>query len=266
MSKIVFASDFHLGMNALTSSEEREKAIVRWIDEVAMNADEIFLLGDTFDFWYEYGSVIPKGYTRFLGALARLADTGKPIHMFTGNHDMWIFKYFTKEFGIPIYRQPEVFERQGKKLLIGHGDGLGPGDYTYKFIKKVFNNPVCIYLFHWIHPSLGMGIANKWSKSSRQGHGDIYTFTGPEKEYLLQFCEAESQLDPSIDFYIFGHRHLPIDFTLFNGRSKYINTGDWLAFQSYATLENGKMKIDFFEKDQFSVVRNDEGTWKDKLK
>lgn len=261
MSKIVFASDFHLGQKGLLSSADREKAIVKWIDEVAMEADEVFLLGDTFDFWYEYKSVIPKGFTRFLGALAELADTGKPIHMFTGNHDMWIFKYFTLEFGIPIYRQPTLFERQGKKLIIGHGDGLGPGDFTYKIIKKIFNNPICIHLFHWLHPSIGMSIANAWSTGSRNSHNDIYKFLGPEKEYLLQHCESESVIDPTIDYYIFGHRHLPIEFMLNNGKSKYINTGDWLAFQSYATMENGSINVQFFENPSSMVVTNDVNSW-----
>ena len=265
MNKIVFASDFHLGQKGLISTEEREKNIVHWMETVAMEADEIFLLGDIFDFWYEYNSVIPKGYTRFLGALAKLADTGKPIHIFTGNHDMWIFEYFTKEFGIPIYRSPRVFERQGKKLIVGHGDGLGPGDYTYKFLKKVFNNPICIVLFHWIHPSIGMWIANKWSTGSRDGHSDIYSFYGTDKEFLLQHCESELSKDPEVDYFIFGHRHLPIDYTLSNGNSKYINTGDWLAFQSFATMENGNITINFYERPQFTVVNNDPSTWKHKV-
>jgi len=265
MNKIVFASDFHLGQKGLLSSAEREKAIVKWLETVAMEADEVFLIGDIFDFWYEYNAVIPKGFTRFLGALAKLADTGKPVHLFTGNHDMWIFKYFTEELGIPIYREPTYFERQGKKLLVGHGDGLGPGDLTYKFIKKVFNNPICIFLFHWLHPSIGMWIANKWSTGSRDGHDDIYSFKGPEKEYLLQYCETELVKNPQVDYYIFGHRHLPIDYLLANEKSRYINTGDWLAFQSYATMENGGFQVDFFESNQFSVVTNDEKTWRNKV-
>lgn len=265
MGKIVFASDFHLGQKGLTTSGERERSVIRWMEDIAGDADEVFLLGDIFDFWYEYRSVIPKGFTRFLGALSRLADTGKPVHLFTGNHDMWIFDYFTKEFGIPVYRKPEVFERHGKKLVIGHGDGLGPGDYTYKFIKKIFNNPLCIHLFHWLHPSIGMAIANRWSTSSREGHDDIYTFLGPEKEFLLQYCEAESALDDSIDYFVFGHRHLPIDYLLKNKKTRYINTGDWLAFQSYATMEDGQMTVGFYDRPSFTVVDNEPASWKNKL-
>jgi UDP-2,3-diacylglucosamine hydrolase len=204
MSKIVFASDFHLGQRGLTTSGEREKALVRWIEDVAMEADEVFFLGDIFDFWFEYKSVIPKGYTRFLGALARLADSGIPIHLFVGNHDMWIFEYFTEEFGIPIYREPMIFERQGKKLFIGHGDGLGPGDRTYKILKRIFNNTWCIRLFHWLHPSIGMAIADTWSKKSRLDHQDIFTFHGPDREYLLQYCEEQLTHLSNYDYMIFG--------------------------------------------------------------
>jgi UDP-2,3-diacylglucosamine hydrolase len=261
MSKIVFASDFHLGQRGLTTSGEREKALVRWIEDVAMEADEVFFLGDIFDFWFEYKSVIPKGYTRFLGALARLADSGIPIHLFVGNHDMWIFEYFTDEFGIPVYREPMVFERQGKKLFIGHGDGLGPGDRTYKILKRIFNNTWCIRLFHWLHPSIGMAIADAWSKKSRLDHQDILTFHGPEREYLLQYCEEQLTHLSNYDYMIFGHRHLPIDYMLSDSHTKYINTGDWLTFQSYAVMENSEISIQFFEQNQFIPITNDPSTW-----
>ncbi|WKZ62979.1 MAG: UDP-2,3-diacylglucosamine diphosphatase [Saprospiraceae bacterium] len=261
MGKIVFASDFHLGQKGTTSSEEREKALVCWIDEVAMQAEEVFFLGDTFDFWYEYKSVIPKGFTRFLGAMARLADAGIPIHLFTGNHDMWIFDYFTKELGIPLYRQPTEFVRQGRRMLIGHGDGLGPGDRRYKFLKKIFNNRACIWLFHWLHPSIGMWIANKWSSSSRESNND-YVFTGPEKEYLLRYCEGELKSGANFDYMIFGHRHLPIDYLLSNEKTRYINTGDWLRFKSYGVMENGKIELKFYNEPGQSVISNDPESWK----
>ncbi|MCO6459857.1 MAG: UDP-2,3-diacylglucosamine diphosphatase [Saprospiraceae bacterium] len=261
MSKILFASDFHLGQKGLTSSQERERALIRWMNEVATQADEIFFIGDVFDFWYEYKTVIPKGFSRFIGTMGNLVDQGKKINLFTGNHDMWIFDYFTNEFGIPLYRQPIIIERQGKKILIGHGDGLGPGDYMYKFIKKIFNNGLCIKLFHWIHPSIGMYIANAWSTSSRMGHKDIYNFYGEDKEILLRYCEDQLIENKDIDFMIFGHRHLPINYLLSNNHTRYINTGDWLAFQSYATMVNGEMNVQFFERNHFKVITNDPSTW-----
>lgn len=261
MKKIVFASDFHLGTKGALSTEAREKNIVRWMNEVAAEADEIFFLGDVFDFWYEYRSVVPKGFTRFLGALATLADSGKPIHMFTGNHDMWIFEYFTKEFGIPIYREPAIFERQGKLLYIGHGDGLGPGDLKYKILKKIFNNPLCIRLFHWIHPSIGMGIANLWSRNSRASHRDIYTFHGPEKEHLIRYCHHKLNEIPNIDYFLFGHRHIPVNFLLNNGHTRYINSGDWLVFQSYVTMEEGILSLHFYENEHFNAITNNPASW-----
>lgn len=242
---IYFASDFHLGVDAKTTSAEREKLIVRWLEEVRQDATEIFLVGDIFDFWFEYRTVIPKGYSRLIGKLGELRDQGIPITFFTGNHDMWMFDYFREELGIPILRQPIVREFSGKKFMIGHGDGLGPGDHGYKFIKKVFANRLCQIAFSWIHPSIGMSIAHFWSRKSRDTNREASTFLGPEKEWLVQYCERKLKTE-YYDYFIFGHRHLPIDFTLSNASSRYINLGEWMNYNSYGKFDGQKMQLEFF--------------------
>ena len=162
--KIYFASDFHLGVPDFKTSLEREKRIVKWLDSIRHDAHTIYLLGDIFDFWFEYKHAIPKGFIRLQGKLAELTDAGIPIVFFTGNHDMWMFDYFPIQLGIPIYRDPQILHVGTQKLMIGHGDGLGPGDHTYKFLKKFFNSGLCQWLFARIHPNLGIGIASYWSR------------------------------------------------------------------------------------------------------
>ncbi len=243
---IYFASDFHLGVPGALSSAAREKQIVRWLCQIESDAAALYLVGDVFDFWFEYTTVVPKGYTRIFGKLAELSDGGLPIYFFTGNHDMWMFRYFEEELGIRTYRQPIVEQLHGKTFYIGHGDGLGPGDYGYKFLKKVFANPLCQWLFARIHPNIGVGLANFWSRRSRQAHPGEKEFLGPEKEWLLQYAN-EKLADIAADFFVFGHRHLPIDYTLKNGKSRYINLGEWLYFNTYAVYDGEKMELKSFE-------------------
>ena len=244
---IYFASDFHLGIDARLSSSERERQVVRWLDFIKNDAQEIYLVGDVFDFWFEYNTVIPKGYSRLLGKLSELRDGGLPIYFFTGNHDMWMFRYFENEMGIPIYRQPIERELLGKKFIIGHGDGLGPGDHGYKFIKKVFANPVCQWLFERLHPNFGIWLAHYWSGKSRSVNVNDAYFLGPEKEWLVAYCEQKEAQGTEPDFFVFGHRHLPIDYTLKNGRSRYINLGEWMYANSYAVFDGNDLQIKFFE-------------------
>ena len=252
--KIYFASDFHLGVNAKYTSAERERQIVRWLDQIKEDAEEIYLVGDVFDFWFEYSYVVPKGYIRLFGKLAELRDLGIPIYFFIGNHDMWMFNYFEDEFGIPIYREPIVKTIKGKTFFIGHGDGLGPGDHGYKFIKKVFANPICQWLFARIHPNFGIGLANFWSGRSRDSNGDESTFLGEDKEWLLIY--ANKKLDTvAADFFVFGHRHLPIDYTLKNKTSRYINLGEWMNFNSYAVFDGNDLAIQFFENEEGTVYK-----------
>ncbi|NME70020.1 UDP-2,3-diacylglucosamine diphosphatase [Flammeovirga aprica] len=242
MGKVYFASDFHLGTPSLEESQKREKKICRWLDMAAKDADHIYLIGDLFDFWFEYRFAIPKGFLRFQGKLAELVDKGVKISIFTGNHDMWMFDYFEKELGIKVIREPIDVEIYGKKFHVGHGDGLGPGDYSYKFLKKVFANKLCQWLFGFLHPTIGIGIASTWSRHSRaSGAKKEHGFTTKEKEFIWVYCQ-EQQAKKYRDYYIFGHRHLPLELDLDQG-GKYINTGEWLSYDTYATFDGEKVEL-----------------------
>lgn len=243
--KIFFASDFHLGVPDHATSLEREKRIVRWLDTIKHEAHTIYLLGDIFDFWFEYKHAIPRGFIRLQGKLAELRDNGIPICFFTGNHDMWMFDYFPNELGIPVFRSPQTLIVGKHKLLIGHGDGLGPGDTTYKFLKKFFDSKLCQWLFARIHPNLGIGIASFWSRKSRISNlKKEEKFEGEEREFLWVYCkEIESKVHH--DFYIFGHRHLPLDLKL-NAQSRYINLGEWVNFNTYAVYDGENIELKKF--------------------
>ncbi len=244
--KIFFASDFHLGVPNHEVSVTREKKIIAWLDSIKNEAHTIYLLGDIFDFWFEYKHAIPKGHIRLQGKLAELRDAGIPIVFFTGNHDMWMFDYFPKELGIPVYRDPLVLEVGSQRLLIGHGDGLGPGDHTYKILKKFFNSSFCQWLFARLHPNLGIGIANRWSKSSRltnMKREDGYQ--GNEKEFLWVYCNEIEQKQHH-DYYIFGHRHLPLDLPI-GEHSRYINLGEWVNFSTYAVYDGKTVALKTFD-------------------
>lgn len=245
--KIYFLSDFHLGAPNYESSLVREKLIVQFLGEIKNSAAEIFIVGDMFDFWYEYRRVVPKGYVRLLGKLAELTDAGIPIHFFVGNHDMWMKDYLQKELNIPVYFEPVVFERLGKKILVGHGDGLGPGDHGYKRLKKIFRNPLCQWLFGILPPHFGMGLANYLSRRSRTQTGAAEEiFLGEDKEWLIIYCKEVLQKE-HFDYFIFGHRHLVIDFKL-KANSRYINLGDWIRYFSYAELDANDLQLKYYKK------------------
>lgn len=253
--KIYFLSDFHLGAPDAASSLIREKEVVQFLDSIKNQAAEIFLVGDMFDFWYEYRRVVPKGFTRLLGKLAELSDAGIPMHFFVGNHDMWMKDYFQKELNIPVYFEPKEFERENKKFLIGHGDGLGPGDKGYKFIKKIFRNPFCQWLFGILPPFFGMGLANYLSRRSRAQTGSSEeVFLGEEKEWLIIYCK-EALKTKYFDFFVFGHRHLAIDFRL-NDTSRYINLGDWIHYFTYAEFDGNKLELKSFKGKDNKIIRN----------
>lgn len=236
---IYFASDFHLGVPTYEKSLEREKSIVAWLDHIESTAQEIFLVGDIFDFWFEYKRAIPKGFVRLQGKIASLTDKGIPVHIFTGNHDMWIFDYIPKELGVQLHRRPVKREFNGKKFYIGHGDGLGPGDRGYKFLKKVFENKFCQWCFARLHPNFGIWLANYSSKTSRSATGeDDEKFHGKENEWLYVYCN-EILKQEQFDYFIFGHRHLPLEIQL-NDESVYINLGDWLKYNTFAVFDGEK--------------------------
>ena len=257
MKKTYFASDFHLGINARLSSLDRERQICRWLDMVSQDAEAIYLVGDVFDYWFEYKSVIPKGFSRILGKLAEVRDKNIPIYFFTGNHDMWMFRYFEDELGIPIYRQPIVREIQGKTFFIGHGDGLGPGDYGYKMIKKVFANKICQWLFARLHPNFGLWLMNFFSGKSRDAQDPSVEkqFLGENNEWLVVYTNKKIETTPA-DYFIFGHRHLPIDWMLKNEKSRYINLGDWLFQNTYAVFDGTNIFLQTFENQDVTIYKN----------
>jgi UDP-2,3-diacylglucosamine hydrolase len=254
--KIYFLSDFHLGAPDYASSLQREKIIVAFLDEIKNDAAEIFLVGDMFDFWYEYRKVVPKGFVRLLGKLAELTDAGIPMHFFVGNHDMWMKDYFQKELNIPVYFHPKEFERGGKKFLVGHGDGLGPNDHGYKRLKKIFRNPVCQWLFGVLPPMMGMGLANFLSRRSRVKTGSSEeVFFGEKGEWLIIYCKDMLKKE-KFDFFVFGHRHLPIDFRL-NDSSRYINLGDWITFFTYAVFDQGSLTLKSYRGNDHKIIRKE---------
>lgn len=247
-SNIYFASDFHLGTPDFEGSLVREKKVVAWLDRIKTDAAEVFLVGDVFDFWFEYKTVVPRGHVRLLGKIAELTDAGIPVHFFIGNHDMWVFDYLPKETGVIVHREPIQRTFGTKTFYIGHGDGLGPGDHGYKFIKKVFRNKVCQWLFARLHPNLGIGLANFWSKTSRSHTGEVdRKFLGAQNEWLAIYCK-EILKNKHYDFFIFGHRHLPMEIPV-GDNSLYLNLGDWINHFSYAVFNGEHLSMHYF-KDQ----------------
>tara|TARA_B110000977_G_scaffold199684_1_gene287836 strand:- start:231 stop:1004 length:774 start_codon:yes stop_codon:yes gene_type:complete len=253
-TKIYFASDFHLGAPNPNESTARERKIISWLAEIQKDASEIYLVGDIFDFWYEWKHVIPKGYVRILGKLAEICDLGIPVHFFTGNHDMWTYGYLEKEIGLKVYRNPIQVTLQNKKCYIGHGDGLGVGDQKYKILKKVFTNPLCQWLFSRLHPNFSFGLANFFSSKSRIANKDKdAVFNRDENEWLVGY--SKEILEKShYNYFIFGHRHLPLDIKLTES-SRYINLGEWVNYYSYGVLENGVFELKFYQ-SKFSKAVN----------
>jgi UDP-2,3-diacylglucosamine hydrolase len=244
-NKIYFASDIHLGAGSYESSRQREDRFVRWLDSIKADAAEVFLMGDVFDFWFEYKTVVPKGYIRLLGKLAELTDNGVKLWMFKGNHDMWMFDYFVNELGATIITNELVIERGGKKFFLHHGDGLGPGDRKYKILKKFFRSKLCQWLFARLHPNLGIGIANRWSQNSRIVNDKKEDRKVYEQEWLVTYSK-EVLKTTYYDYLIFGHRHLPLDIQL-TGKSRYINLGEWINYNSYAEFDGEELSLKYFK-------------------
>lgn len=221
----------------------REKKFVAWLDVVKKDAAAIFLLGDLFDFWFEYKTVVPKGFTRTLGKLAEITDSGIPVFYFVGNHDLWMNGYFEEELNIPVYHKPQQFTFNDRKVFIGHGDGLGPGDLGFKRMKKVFTNPVAKWFFKWLHPDLGVRLGQHLSVKNKLISGDEdVKFLGEDKEWLVQYCHRKLEQN-HYDYFVFGHRHLPLEIDL-TEKSKYINLGDWLSFFTYGVFDGEKFTLE----------------------
>ena len=242
-NKIYFASDFHLGSPNLEESQKREKLIVSWLTEIEKDANAIYLVGDIFDFWFEYKKVIPKGFVRLLGKLAELTDNGVVIHLFVGNHDLWMNDYLEKEVGIIIHHKPIIVNEQNKQIFIAHGDGLGKGDYFYKFIRKIFSSRICQFFFSCLHPNLAFYLAHKWSQKSRKVNEA--PFTSKDNEILYGYAKEKQEENP-VDYYVFGHRHIPLELNVNNSKAVYINLGEWISHNSYAELKDGEISLKYY--------------------
>jgi UDP-2,3-diacylglucosamine hydrolase len=245
--KIYFASDFHLGIPDHDKSLAREKKLVAWLEAIRADAAEIFLMGDLFDFWFEYKTAIPQGYARLLGKLAEITDSGIPVHLFRGNHDMWAFSYLAREINIRLHREPEYREFNGKHFYLAHGDGLGPGDHGYKFIKKVFANPVNQWLFRQIHPDIGIRMALFWSRKSRNAglekekqYRDITL--GLIQERITAHSSTLVKQHPELDFLVYGHYHYPLE-TILPGGARQLVLGDWITHFTYAVFDGENLEL-----------------------
>ncbi len=245
--KVYFSSDNHLGAPNKTESKAKEAKFLRWLDGVKKDAAAIFLLGDLFDFWHEYKTVVPKGFIRVLGKLAEISDSGIPIHFFVGNHDLWMDGYFEDELNIPVYHKPKEFIINNTSFFIGHGDGLGPNDKGYKRMKKVFTNPLAKWLFRWIHPDIGVRLAQKLSTENKLISGDDdLIFLGEDNEWLVQYCKRKLN-QKHRDHFVFGHRHLPLQIPL-ESNALYTNLGDWCNHFTYGEFDGKNMFLKYFEK------------------
>ncbi len=257
--KVFFASDFHLGVPDLESSQIRERKIVEWLDSIAPEAEAIFLLGDLFDTWFEYREVVPRGFVRLLGKLAELSDRGIRIDIFTGNHDFWTRDYFQDELGAQVHTSEILLQIGDKRFNLGHGDGLGPGDRRYKMLKNILSNPAARFLYLRLHPNLGIRLASYFSQRGYK-HGDapLENYLGADKEFLVQYAQAKIEKE-NIDYFIFGHRHLPIEYRLSNG-SYYYNTGDWINYQSYVAFDGDQCKLLAYQKDTSAFIHDSQNS------
>jgi len=249
--KIYFASDLHLGLPTHEESLPREKLFVKWLDSIKSDTAELYLLGDIFDFWFEYSRVVPRGYNRFIGKIAEFTDSGIPVYFFSGNHDVWMFDYFQKELGVEVHHKPLIKEILNKNFFLAHGDGLGKGDKGYKLLKAIFTSPTLQWLFAWLHPNFSLWFGNQWSVSSRYSKEITHKFKG-EDELITQF--ARSVLETKhYDFFIFGHWHSPIIFPL-NDTSNLVILGDWLVSNTYSVWDGEHLKLMQFNDEGDDVV------------
>lgn len=244
--KIYFASDQHFGSPSVEQSKVREQRFIRWLDEIKKDAQVLFLMGDLFDFWHEWKYVVPKGYIRVLGKIAELKDLGIEVYFFVGNHDLWMKNYFEEELGIPVYFDKRLYTFNSKKFLLAHGDGLGPGDKGYKRMKKLFTNPLAQWAFRWLHPDIAMKVALYFSQKNKMISGEEdKEFLGEDKEFLIVYSKEKLKTE-HFDYFVYGHRHLPMILEL-NEHSKYVNLGDWISYFTYGVFDGEEFKLEVFE-------------------
>ena len=240
-------SDAHLGSVSHDSSIDVERKLCRWFDAVKHDAKEIYLLGDIFDYWFEYKNVVPRGFTRVLGKFSELTDVGIPIYFFIGNHDIWLTDYLSTECGLIVKRKPVVKNIDGKVFFLAHGDGLGDESWGFRFVRKIYHNKFLRFLYAAIHPRWTMAFASKWSNYSRMS-AEIAPFMGEEKEHLIQFAKEELKRSPEINYFIFGHRHIMLNHPL-KDNSNIVILGDWMSYFSYAVFDSKTVELKQFEKD-----------------
>ncbi|MDR1054552.1 MAG: UDP-2,3-diacylglucosamine diphosphatase [Prevotellaceae bacterium] len=240
--KIYFASDVHLGLKTYNSAREREIRFVRWLEIVRHNAEAIFLLGDIFDFWFEYKKVVPKGFVRTLGKIAEITDSGIPVHYFTGNHDLWAFNYFPEETGVILHTQAYKTELKGKYFFLAHGDGLDVTDKGYRQLKAIFTNRFLQRCFAAIHPRIGVGFGHVWSQHSRLSKGVSIGFKG-EEEGIYKFAKQQLNKESVIDYFVFGHRHTPLIINVNNTNTKLVILGEWIEGCQYAVFDGKNIEL-----------------------
>jgi UDP-2,3-diacylglucosamine hydrolase len=251
---IYFASDLHLGMHPAEMSRQRELWFIQWLEEIRKDAAELWLLGDVFDYWFEYRKVIPKGYTRFLGKLAQMSDEGIKIHLFTGNHDVWIFDYLPEEIGLEVHRNPVVRQWAGQKFILGHGDGLIRADRAYRFLQRLFRSGTLQWLYARIHPNGSAAFAQWWSRKSRMKKGGFVPFLGVEKEHQVNYAKRALKKDPEINYFLFGHRHIPFIVNL-SEQSQVVCLGDWISNFTFGILEGENFQLKRYFKDKGEIIR-----------
>ena len=252
--RIYFASDLHLGMPPAEDSLHRERLFVEWLEEIRKDARELWLLGDVFDYWFEYKKVVPRGFTRFLGTLASLSDEGVEIHLLPGNHDIWIFDYLPGEINLQVHRKSLRKEWNGHKFYLGHGDGLHPGDRGYRTLQGIFKNRVLQWFYARIHPNGSMAFAHWWSKKSRMKHGALGSFMGIENEHQLQFAGKELEKHPDIEYFVFGHRHIPYDIRIAEN-SRVICLGDWIGNFTYGVFDGREFSLEQYLPGKGEIIR-----------
>ena len=228
--------------------------MVRLLEQLRTNAEAFFFVGDIFDFWWEYKRVVPKGFIRFLGKIAEITDSGVPVYFFTGNHDVWMKDYFEKEIGVKIYRKEQTITLDNKKILIAHGDGLGPGDKSYKFLKSIFTNKFLQWCYTRLHPNFALWLGHSWS-NNRKNKAKKVKFYGEDKEQLILYSKEKLESE-HLDYFIFGHRHFPMKIKL-SEKSELINIGDWLTNYTFAVLENGNINLKTFKNNKIEDFKTD---------
>lgn len=247
--KIYFISDVHLGAPAFKNNNERELLLAKWLDNINDDVAELYLMGDIFDFWWEYKKVVPRGFTRILGRIANLTDRGIPVYFFPGNHDLWIFDYLPSELGVIVHHHPIVKKIGGKIFFLAHGDGLDAKDVGYIRLKKIFTNKNLQWWFSRLHPNFALFIAHKWSGSSRTGK-----LKKKEEEFnvnndgMYKFAESFLKQE-SVDYFIFGHRHIMVDSRI-NENTRFVLLGDWIKNFSYGVFDGEKFELKRYKESE----------------